>query len=460
MNLLERMASVNPVAARSIRALKASLEVKPQADFSEPATKGQRGRLVGMIDEKIGENGRHALLEIAFGDPSSKSWSLAHYRTLSDWLEKDRALDDLVAIIGTIRMAKDDEVLEQGKERMKQVLDAAGHGDEPTRKENAPMSESSVNVVALLQRSESENLGYEGAGDLMNALGVTEMAEFQGTVADALKLMRENAPNQPEAPPQAATQDDAEETEEYADRDVEPELLDQYLEEVAAMPEAPVLAWTKFQRRPGAPVWSLTLRAGLSPDAMSFALNEIMRATKNFEIWLHRSGGSAVLDSRDQTPGFNQRIGRQQNQSNAPTPQQSRPSNAPPQQQGTSSLPPQAASSNGGAAPPPAASGNGGNGQATVETFKIDSIERDVTSKGDNMYKVQGGPYRKFGVTGYEDVENDVNALMAAAGQEYDIGQLPIKQAWDCSAWGWIAEAEKPAGEKYAKKVIGVKAGS
>lgn len=342
---------------------------------------------------------------------------------------------------------------------MKEVLDAAGHGDEPTRKETK-MPDSPVNVVALLQRSNSEELGYQGAGDVMQALGVEQMSDFEGTVADALKILRENAPNKQtsQAPPQA----DAEESDEngdveYVERDVDTELLGRYLDEVARMPESPILAWTKFQRRPGAPVWTLSLRAGLSPDAMGFALNEVMRATKNFEIWLHKTGGSAVLDSRDQTPGFNQHIGKQQSTSRSTTPQQSKSSSTPPQASGSAPAPPPSQGGNGGGTPPPASGGNGG--EATVEAFKISSIERDVTSKGDNLYKVRGGKYAKFGVTGYEEVEERVNALLQAAGQDFDVGTLALKQEWNVTSYNWTAHAERPAGEKYAKKVIDVRGG-
>jgi hypothetical protein len=92
--------------------------------------------------------------------------------------------------------------------------------------------------------------------------------------------------------------------------------------------------------------------------------------------------------------------------------------------------------------------------------FAIESLERDITTNQDNMYKVRGGKFKKYGITGYEAVEENVNRLLVEAGQEYDVGQLPLKQPWDCSGYGWVAVAERPPGEQYPKKVVDVKAGN
>ena len=87
-------------------------------------------------------------------------------------------------------------------------------------------------------------------------------------------------------------------------------------------------------------------------------------------------------------------------------------------------------------------------------TFKVVSIERDKTTKGDNAYRVKGAsPYHQYGVMGYEGVEESVAKL------GHDLSQMEIKVAWDCSDKGWTAHAWKPAGERFAKKVNEIVAG-
>ena len=54
----------------------------------------------------------------------------------------------------------------------------------------------------------------------------------------------------------------------------------------AQLPEAPALAWTKFQKEPGSPTWSLTLRAGLPPEQADEATREVLRQVARVEKWL------------------------------------------------------------------------------------------------------------------------------------------------------------------------------
>lgn len=359
-----------------IAILKASLEAQPDGKFEKNPSQSQKGWLVGKLNELAGgTEQRHAFLKAVFGNSSSKTWTWAHYDTLRMWLE-DGGKEHVEEI------ARNALAMQQGKDRMNELL-----------------KENRMNVAKLLQKSNEEGWGYQGAGDILNALEVEELSDFAGSTEDAIGMLKQKALGDP---PEMDT-----------DTNIN---TDDYFSECASLPESPVIAWTKFQRSPGGPVWSVTFRAGLPPESMSFAVNEVMKATARFEKWLDKVGGSGVLDGRDMTPGFGVRT--------------------------------ETAETSG---PPPAAPSTDTSDTDEVITFKVKSIERDITSKGDNCYRVRGDPpYHKFGVMGYESVEESVNELL---GGQHDIGQLELKQEWDCSGKNWTAHAWKPAGEKFAKRV-------
>lgn len=149
-----------------------------------------------------------------------------------------------------------------------------------------------INIAALV--NSASKWGYQGAGDVLLALGVDDINDFEGTIADALRVLEANARggSVPAAPPENGGEVEKE--------PVDDAFLAAYRDEIASMPEAPVVAWTRFQRYPGGPTWSLTIRAGLSPECMSFALNETMRGIAAFDKYVHDKGYAAVLDGRDQ----------------------------------------------------------------------------------------------------------------------------------------------------------------
>lgn len=83
---------------------------------------------------------------------------------------------------------------------------------------------------------------------------------------------------------------------------------------VCKLPESPGVAWTKVQKGPGGPVWSITIRAGLPPELASEMLRIMLKEMGNVEKWLdinetfrpvynsHEMAASAVPAPAQQQP--------------------------------------------------------------------------------------------------------------------------------------------------------------
>lgn len=438
----ERLAAVDPLAGSWVASLRASIDSTP-GHRARP-TNGQRGWLVSELDKACGSTDfRHAFLWAVTGEPSSKQWTLAHYTALRNWLKREG--DDLAPRIALSAL----------EAQVDDVYLAALEKQPPTELAKAKGDTMSINMAALVKRA-SDDYGYHGAGDVLDALGVEDIEQFDGDVTAALTILREKAIDTAAKTPDANTDTEndvasieamayeaKEEIERQLDKvEFDPDVMARYVQQCAAMPESPILAWTKVQRRPGGPVTTWSFRAGLDPETFALGLQIMAKATLAFEVWLYNIGGSAVIDGRDSV-AFNRHT--EAPASNPPTRQAAAPPPTAPAPPTAPQTPPTA---------PPTADGVSDIDE--VETFPVTSIERDVTSKGDNMYKLRGGKYGKFGVTGYEEAESAINALLEAAGEDFRIGNLAIKQEWNVSAYGWTAHASKPAGEKYAKKVFDV----
>jgi hypothetical protein len=66
------------------------------------------------------------------------------------------------------------------------------------------------------------------------------------------------------------------------------------------LPEAPVIAWTKFQKGAGYPVWSYTIRAGgLTSDEADAVMRETFRQIAKVEQYFKSNGYYAIIDGRD-----------------------------------------------------------------------------------------------------------------------------------------------------------------
>jgi len=404
--------------------------------------------VVGKLGEAgLSKGDRYAFSLVTTGVTSSKDWTEADAASILFWLDEggaehaQRVANAVVHVLFEagldIKDVEQGRPLAAGKRRMEKLL-------ESQRRKETGMS---INVAALV--NSASKWGYQGGGDVLRALGVEDINDFDGTIADALRILESKAGGaEPVAPEQeAAPAPPVEDEAEVEKEPVDAAFLAQYREEIDSMPEAPVLAWTRFQRRPGSPTWTISIRAGLSPECQAFALRETLGAIAKFDRYIYDNEFAAVLDGRDQA-AFP--VARKES---APSPA---PTQAPRQSAGTAPPPPTPpqASAGAGGPPPAVAGGNGTSDQDEIVTYQVMSIERDKTSKGDNSYRVKGPPpYHKFGVMGYEDVEQSVATL------GFDVSQLEIKAAWDCSDQNWVAHAWKPAGEKFAKRVNEIVAG-
>ncbi len=117
----------------------------------------------------------------------------------------------------------------------------------------------------------------------------------------------------------------------------------------AQLPEAPALAWTRFQKKPGSPTWSFTLRAGLSPELADEATREVLRQIARVEKW---------LDDNHFRPVYN---GHEMAASPVPAPAQQQP---PAKAKGTPPPPPPSGSTS----PAPGQNGNGNENAGMIQT--------------------------------------------------------------------------------------------
>ncbi len=131
----------------------------------------------------------------------------------------------------------------------------------------------------------------------------------------------------------------------------------------AQLPEAPALAWTKFQKQPDSPTWSITLRAGLPPKQADEATREVLRQITTVEKWLKDNKFRPVYHGSEMAA------------SPVPAPAQRRPAKAkgatppPPTGAGNGSPPPPPPS--GSTPPPPGQNGNGNNFEIQTEFVKV-----------------------------------------------------------------------------------------
>lgn len=200
------------------------------------------------------------------------------------------------------------------------------------------------------------------------------------------------------------------------------------LERMPGMPEAPVLAWTMFQKGPGKPTWTVSIRGGLPPDVADYALRVTLEQVAKFEEYLEVNGYSAVYNGRSQMA--------------TPRPAQSAKQPAPP-----SVSPP-------GTPPAPQVKPSPqGNGLETfkVEYISVDSITAAITESGKRNYKVRGGRVKKHGVTCWPEIaEPQLLELL-----EYDVKNLEVGQPWDVSGFNIQAVAIVPEGKQFPNKVTG-----
>lgn len=146
--------------------------------------------------------------------------------------------------------------------------------------------------------------------------------------------------------------------------------------ECAHLPESPAVVWTKFQSKLGF-VWSLTFRAGLTPESEREALSQLRRQVELFEAGAEKLNWLPVANGHDVTA--------------TPAPPQQKP--ARPGQ----SPPP------GGSAPPatPSVAGSGGNGGAL--SFEAQSLAATI-SDGKVYWRIKGGRFSKHGVNIWPEV--------------------------------------------------------
>lgn len=174
---------------------------------------------------------------------------------------------------------------------------------------------------------------------------------------------------------------------------------------VKGMPEAPVLAWTKFQSREGFE-WTVSLRSGLQPDLALLALEQLRERVTLFEELARVKDWAPLADSRN---GIGARIGKVYEKPLAPT------------LDGTPHPP---ASTTPSAPMTQAPTGNGGEGE--TETYLVQSIKAQVTPNGNPYYAVKGGRCTKRGVTAWPEVaEPQIQAIA-----QFDLTTLEVGQEW------------------------------
>lgn len=94
----------------------------------------------------------------------------------------------------------------------------------------------------------------------------------------------------------------------------------------AQLPEAPVTIWTKFQKQPGSPTWSFTLRTGLPPEQADEATREALRQVVRVEKWMEENGYRPVYHGSEMAaspiPAPTQESGQETTQQQSTTTQQ------------------------------------------------------------------------------------------------------------------------------------------
>lgn len=214
--------------------------------------------------------------------------------------------------------------------------------------------------------AEAKRLGFEHE-EVHQVLNTATMKEFTGTRAEAIAALTAEKAKRDAAAKEKA---DAEATAAYT-------ITCQQL------PEAPALAWTKFQT-PAGFVWSVTLRAGLPETFEAQAMKSIARQIDMFEKGAAAHDWTPVSDGRDMAMSLKPRA-------------ESHP--APASANLPLALPPQATQ-------PPQA------GQGGELTFNAEKLTATV-SDGKTYWKVKGGQFSQYGVTIWPEV-------LAAAGFSAD----------------------------------------
>jgi hypothetical protein len=220
--------------------------------------------------------------------------------------------------------------------------------------------------------------------------GVESMYDYPGTLAEAIATLKEWEANQPPPEPGTAPEPDAPEAPQ------DDGLADKLAYRCQQLPEAPAVAWTKFET-PGGFIWSLTLRAGLQPELARLALTQVREEIELFEKGAAAHKWLPVADGRDVT-ALRAHTGSPQAQPSAPPPTR-------------------------GNTPPPAAS-NGGNGSLS---FDAETLAANV-SGGNTYWKVKGGKFARWGVTIWPEVLTDAG---------FDPDSLDPMQDYDLN--GYIA---------------------
>ncbi len=130
------------------------------------------------------------------------------------------------------------------------------------------------------------------------------------------------------------------------------------------LPEAPALAWTKFQSNAGF-VWSMTIRAGLPTSWAVRAMRQTREVIRAFEADAKANGWSPISDGRD--------VATMPAVPSRPQPQSVTPATPP-------------------AAPPMA-----------EDTFQCATLSASITD-GKIYWKVKGGRFSQYGVTVWPEV--------------------------------------------------------
>lgn len=223
--------------------------------------------------------------------------------------------------------------------------------------------------MATWIENESERAGFWARAkelefehdEVHKVLNVNSMKEFTGTKAEAIAALTA----------EKARRDAA------AKEKAEAEAAAAYTVTCQSLPEAPALAFTKFQT-PNGFVWSLTTRAGLPELLEAQALKSVARQIKLFEAGALANGWTPISDGRDMAMGLKSRA-------------ESAPAPAPLNGGSKPTTPPLATGT-----PPPQA------GQGPL-TFSAEKLEATMNA-GKTYWKVKGGKFSQYGVTIWPEV--------------------------------------------------------
>lgn len=206
--------------------------------------------------------------------------------------------------------------------------------------------------------------------------------------------------------------------------------------------EAPVLFWTKFQKGPGLPAWTISIRGGLTLPQMKQSLRDTLAVVAQFEKWLNENEYAPIYDGRDQVH-FPDDTPPPATGGSTRTPA---PPSGPPSPSAGPPRPPAART-----ASQPAPQNTSGEGYP--DSFEVATLEAALTQKGARFYLLKGGPFSKFGVKCWPEVaERDIEPIV-----NYAMDALEPGAPWDVKAYGMVARLEMND-EGKPTKVIAVEA--